>query len=60
MNFDIREIRKYYDSETRDYDFNELVNYGISVENADFMIDIGVPEELGVFEFYEFKKFQKR
>ncbi|WBF54518.1 hypothetical protein HXV90_00890 [Lysinibacillus sp. JK80] len=59
MDFDIREIREYYDSETRDYDFNELVNFGVSVENAEFMIDIGVPKEFGDFEFYEFSNFQK-
>lgn len=59
MNFDIREIREYYDSETRNYDFNGLVNLGISIENADFMIDIGVPEELGDFEFYDYNGFQK-
>lgn len=59
MDFDIRVIREYYDSETRDYDFNELVNFGVSVENADFMIDIGVPKEFGAFEFYEFIDFRK-
>lgn len=59
MDFDIREIRGYYDSETQDYDFNKLVNFGVSVENADFMIDIGVPKEFDDFEFYEFKGFQK-
>lgn len=59
MDFDIREIREYYDSEMLDFNFTELVNFGISIENADFMIDIGVPEELGDFEFYEFNDFQK-
>jgi hypothetical protein len=59
MDFDNREIREYYDSEVRDYNFNGLVNFGISIENADFMIGIGVPEELGDFEFYGFNDFQK-
>lgn len=59
MDFDIREIREYYDSETRDYDFNDLVNLGISVENADFMINIGVPKEFGDFTFYDFPNFGK-
>ncbi|MFI2130887.1 hypothetical protein [Lysinibacillus fusiformis] len=59
MDYDIREIREYYDSETREYDFNELVNFGVSVENADFMIDIGVPKEFDDFEFYEFTSFRK-
>ena len=59
MDFDIREIREYYDSETRDYDFNELVNFGVSVENANFMINIGVPIEFGDFEFYDFTDFRK-
>lgn len=35
------------------------MNFGISIENADFMIGIGVPEELGDFEFYGFNDFQK-
>lgn len=59
MDFDIREIREYYDSEPLDYEFNELVNFGVSIENADFMIDIGVPKEFGDFEFYEFTEFRK-
>lgn len=59
MDFDIREIREYYDSEPLEYDFNELVNFGVSNENADFMINIGVPKEFSDFEFYEFAEFQK-
>ncbi|ALA43345.1 MULTISPECIES: hypothetical protein [Paenibacillus] len=59
MDYDIREIREYYDSEIRDYDFNELVGLGVSRENADFMIDIGVPEEFDDFVFYELNDFKK-
>ncbi|MEK4171382.1 hypothetical protein MHI22_07390 [Lysinibacillus sp. FSL L8-0312] len=59
MDFDILELRAYYDSETRNYDFNELVDFGISVTNASFMKDIGVPKEFGDFEFYEFNNFSK-
>ncbi|NQF15979.1 hypothetical protein HPY31_18960 [Brevibacillus sp. HB1.3] len=59
MDFDIREIRKYYGSEIREYDFDKLVNVGITRENADFMIDVGVPEEFADFVFYGFDDFQK-
>lgn len=59
MDFDIQEIREYYDSEIRNFDYNKLVNIGISTKNADFMIGIGVPEEFGDFQFYEFNKFKK-
>lgn len=59
MDFDIREIREYYDSELREYDFNELVSLGISHDNADFMVGIGVPEEFDVFVFYGTDNFQK-
>lgn len=59
MDYEIREIREYYDSEIRDYDFNELVRIGVSRENADFMTDIGVPEEIDGFVFFEFSDFEK-
>ncbi|MGK5509293.1 hypothetical protein [Brevibacillus formosus] len=59
MDFDIREIRDYYDSELQDYDYNDLVSFGISLENADFMIGIGVPEEFDDFVFYRLNDFQK-
>lgn len=59
MDFDIREIRGYYDSDLRDYDFNALKKIGISLENANFMIGIGVPEEFADFVFYESNAFQK-
>lgn len=59
MDFDIREIREYYDSEIRSYDFNKLVNFGVSNDNADFMVGIGIPAELGEFEFYRFNEFCK-
>ncbi|APB70176.1 cell division regulator GpsB [Paenibacillus polymyxa] len=59
MDYDIREIREYYDSEIRDYDFNELVSLGLSHENADFMTAIGVPEEFDDFVFYELNDLKK-
>lgn len=45
MDFDIREICDYYDSELRDYDYDELIRLGIRHDDADFMVSIGVPEE---------------
>ncbi|WP_261375912.1 hypothetical protein [Brevibacillus brevis] len=45
MDFDIREIRDFYDPELQAYDYHELVTLGISHDNADFMVSIGVPEE---------------
>ncbi|MBW5470855.1 hypothetical protein GPJ61_23860 [Brevibacillus formosus] len=59
MDFDIREIRDYYDSELRDYDYDELVRIGISHDNADFMVSIGVPEEYDDFVFYGKDTIQK-
>ncbi|WII35816.1 SUKH-4 family immunity protein [Paenibacillus thiaminolyticus] len=59
MDFDIREIREYYDSELRAYDFNELVSLGISHDNADFMVGIGVPEEFDDFVFYGTNDFKQ-
>lgn len=52
MDFDIREICDYYDSELRDYDYDELIRLGISHDDADFMVSIGVPEEYDDFVFY--------
>lgn len=52
MDFDIREIREYYDSELRDYDYDDLIRLGISHDNADFMVSIGVPEEYDDIVFY--------
>ncbi|MBG9694380.1 hypothetical protein ACNA06_05080 [Lysinibacillus sp. RSDA_15] len=59
MDYDIREIQEYYDCETRNYDLNELIDIGVSTENADFMIEIGIPKRLGEFEFYGFNNFKK-
>lgn len=46
MDFDIEEIRDYYDAELQAYDYIEIVSLGISHNNADFMISIGVPAEI--------------
>ncbi|MWC30012.1 SUKH-4 family immunity protein [Paenibacillus sp. MMS18-CY102] len=59
MDFDIREIRDYYDSNLRDYDYDELVKIGVSYENADFMVSIGVPEVYDDFVFYGMDTIQK-
>lgn len=59
MNFEIREIRKYYDYALRNYNLNELLSLGISHYNADFMVEIGVPEEFDDFVFYEIDNFKK-
>lgn len=59
MDFDIHDIRDYYDSALRDYDYDELVGLGISQENADFMVSIGVPEEYDDFIFYGTDTIQK-
>ncbi|MFD0589136.1 hypothetical protein ACFQZE_14130 [Paenibacillus sp. GCM10027627] len=59
LEFDIYEIREYYDSELRDYDYNELVRLGISHDDADFMVSIGVPENYDNFVFYGRDAFKK-
>ncbi|MEK4988592.1 hypothetical protein NYE46_16500 [Listeria sp. FSL L8-0308] len=59
MDIDISEIRDYYESEIRDYDYNELVRLGVSHDNAEFMVSIGVPEEYNDFIFYGLDTFQK-
>ncbi|MGG4095001.1 SUKH-4 family immunity protein [Paenibacillus lautus] len=59
MDFDIREIREYYESEVRDYDYDELLSLGISHDNAQFMVGIGVPEEFNDFVFYGTDTFKK-
>lgn len=59
MEFDIYEIRAYYDSELRAYDYNELVKLGISADDADFMTSIGVPEKYDDFVFYGMERFEK-
>lgn len=58
MNFDIVEIKDYYDTEIINYDFTNLKDWGISEENALFLIDIGVPEQYDDFSFYESEAFQ--
>lgn len=59
LDFDIYEIREYYDSELRDYDYFELVRLGISHDDADFMVSIGVPEDYDDFVFYGMDTFKK-
>ena len=59
MDFDIRDIRDYYDSEVQDYDYKELISLGISHDNADFMVSIGVPKEYNDFVFYGTDTLQK-
>ncbi|KLU57917.1 hypothetical protein EL84_05470 [Paenibacillus sp. VT-400] len=58
MDFDIVEIKDYYDTEIIHYDFTNLKDLGISEENAHFLIDIGVPEQYDDFSFYESEAFQ--
>lgn len=58
MDFDIREIREYYDSKLHHYNYDGLVNLGVSHENATFMIDLGVPEEYVDFVFYDFNNLE--
>ncbi|PWW37931.1 MULTISPECIES: SUKH-4 family immunity protein [Paenibacillus] len=58
MDFDIVEIKDYYDTEIINYDFTNLKDWGISEENAHFLIDIGVPEQYDDFSFYESGAFQ--
>ncbi|TVX91890.1 SUKH-4 family immunity protein [Paenibacillus agilis] len=59
MEYDVREIRNYYDAKIREYDFNKLVGIGISPNNAEFMVSVGVPEEYDEFVFYSIVDFQK-
>ncbi|UHA74771.1 hypothetical protein [Paenibacillus sp. 481] len=59
MEFDIHEILGYYDTKLRDYNYFELIELGISHENADFMVSIGVPEKYDNFVFYDENAFQK-
>ncbi|UIO43741.1 hypothetical protein LOY85_06195 [Brevibacillus brevis] len=59
MDFNIRDIRDYYDSEVQDYDYKELISLGISHDNADFMVSIGVPKEYNDFVFYGTDTLQK-
>lgn len=51
MNYQIEDIRKYYDAKLREYDIDELLSLGISQCNADSMVKVGVPEELDDFIF---------
>lgn len=37
MDFDIREIREFYDSKTQDYEFNKLVNFGVTKNFLDWL-----------------------
>lgn len=58
MNFDILEIKDYYDSEIIDYDQVKLINWGISEENTNFFMKIGVPEQYDDFVFYKVESFR--
>ncbi|MDQ0723542.1 hypothetical protein QF049_004803 [Paenibacillus sp. W4I10] len=56
MDLDNVEIKDYYDTEIINYDFTNLINSGISEENAHFLIDIGVPENnTMIFPFMNLK-----
>lgn len=57
MDFNILEIRDYYDSEIINYDYDKLTKRGVSEENARFLIDVGVPAEYYDFVFYEVEAF---
>ncbi|MEK4075991.1 SUKH-4 family immunity protein [Paenibacillus sp. FSL M7-0656] len=58
MDFDIVEIKDYYDTEIINYDYTKLKAWGVTEENAHFLIDIGVPEQYDDFSFYESEAFQ--
>ena len=58
MDFDIGEIKDYYESEIINHDYTKLKAWGVTEENAHFLIDIGVPEQYDDFSFYESEAFQ--
>jgi len=59
MKFDLEEIAAYYDSAPSKYDYYELLEFGISLRNADFIVSIGLPQSLDDFVFYELENMQK-
>ena len=60
MNFNILEIKEYYDTDVLKYDYAELILRGISEENAHFLIQIGVPEQYDDFFFYKLDQFHDK
>ncbi|WP_260985279.1 SUKH-4 family immunity protein [Paenibacillus xylanexedens] len=59
MDFDIRQIRDYYDTQLHEYDYKQLLSLGVSRHNAEFMIEIGIPAQFDIFVFYDLVHFQK-
>ncbi|MCA1294985.1 hypothetical protein LBW89_18390 [Paenibacillus sp. alder61] len=59
MDFDIKEIIKYYGEDVWQYKLNDLLNVGISRENANFISSSGLPKVFSDFIFFEFEKFEK-
>ncbi|MEN1988861.1 hypothetical protein [Paenibacillus hubeiensis] len=59
MHYDIREILQYYDSDLRVYDYDQLIEIGVSRNNAEFMVSVGVPEDYDDFVFYGTDAIQK-
>lgn len=58
-DFDIHQIQDYYDTQLHEYDYNQLLSLGVSRHNAEFMIEVGIPEQLDIFVFYKIVYFQK-
>ncbi|ANF97576.1 hypothetical protein [Paenibacillus bovis] len=59
MNFDIKEISNYYGEDKWQYKLNDLLNIGISNENANFISEKGLPKVFSDFTFYKFDNFEK-
>ncbi|WP_145335145.1 SUKH-4 family immunity protein [Paenibacillus xylanexedens] len=60
MNIDILKIKEYYDTDVLEYDYAELILRGISEENAQFLTQIGVPEQYDDFFFYRLDQFHDK
>ncbi|WP_145414565.1 SUKH-4 family immunity protein [Paenibacillus xylanexedens] len=60
MNNDILKIKEYYDTDVLEYDYAELILRGISEENAQFLTQIGVPEQYDDFFFYRLDQFHDK
>ncbi|MCP1136957.1 SUKH-4 family immunity protein [Paenibacillus polysaccharolyticus] len=60
MNFNILEIKEYYDTDVLEYDYAELSLRGISKKNAQFLTQIGVPEQYEDFFFYKLDQFHDK
>lgn len=59
MIFNINEIIKYYGEDIWQYKRIELLDLGISRENANFISINGLPKVFSDFNFFELEKFQK-